>query len=102
LDPEKPACPVHGIREVAPKAGNPNFGRWFQCSFCDFKKFVSREFYQFGEVISLDIWEKILKGLDNLGQVISQGGDDMQARAKKELYELGEVVAMEKAKSEKK
>ncbi len=46
----------------------------------------------------MDIWEKILKGFENLGQIISEGGEDMKVRAQKELDELGAVVAMEKKK----
>jgi len=46
----------------------------------------------------MDVWDKILKGMENLGQVISEGGDDMKERAQKELYELGAVIAMEKKK----
>jgi hypothetical protein len=46
----------------------------------------------------MDVWEKILKGFENLGQIISEGGDDMKDRAQKELDELGAVIAQEKKK----
>ena len=46
----------------------------------------------------MDVWEKISKGFENLGQIISEGGDDMKERAQKELDELGRIIAMEKKK----
>ncbi len=98
MDPEKPRCPAHGPRNVGTVRGSNGLGTWFRCSYGDFKKYVSREVFDLGEVISMDIWEKILKGFENLGQIISEGGEDMKVRAQKELDELGAVVAMDKKK----
>jgi hypothetical protein len=98
MDPEKPPCPTHGARNVATIRGSNGVGKWFRCSYGDFQTFVSREVASFGEVLAMDIWEKILKSLDNLGEIISTGGDDMTVRAKKEIDELGQIIAMEKKK----
>ena len=100
MDPEKPSCPVHGTRNVGAIRGSNGIGKWFRCSYGDFERFVSREVFSFGEVISMDIWEKILKGFENLGQIISEGGEDMKERAQKELDELGAVIAQEKKKKQ--
>jgi hypothetical protein len=67
----------------------------------DFRAHVSREILFLGEVISMDLLSRIRESLDNLGQIISEGGVDMQKRAEKELYTLGQVIAEEQAKEKR-
>ena len=98
MDPEKPSCPRHGVREVSTIKGSNAREKWYACAYGDFKKVLRYEFATLGEVIGLDVWKKILDSLDNLGEIISEGGDDMEARAKREIDELGRVVAEEKQK----
>ena len=41
---DKPPCPVHGVRPMrrGHGGGNRQFGRWFHCGICGFKRWIQQ------------------------------------------------------------
>lgn len=88
MDRTKPSCPNHGVRFVSAIRGSNDRGKLYACSYGDFQSYL----------FDASLWARVLRGLDELGQIIDKGGDDMTDRAKKEILELGEILSMEKKK----
>jgi hypothetical protein len=49
-------------------------------------------------VLKPGAWKRVLVKLEELGEMISEGGDDLEEHVREEIHELGRIVSMEKKK----
>ena len=41
MDIDKPACHTHGTRFMHGRRGGGSAGKWYSCTYCQFKEFVN-------------------------------------------------------------